>query len=232
MFKPTPGHMPEALKKEVTATEKNYVIQKNDKLRVELHSFNGERLIDPNPEMTGGAKNEKSTSQDQSSEQNTYLVDINGMAKLPILGEIKLEGLTLRQAEEVLQKKYAESAFKDSFVKMSFVNKRVIVLGAPGGQVIPLNNTNVRVAEILAMSKGVDNNAKAHNIRLIRDTHVYQIDFSTIQGYMEGNMIVESGDIVYVEPIRRPLTEGLRDYSLIIYPLISLITILVVNSSK
>ncbi|MBI1769337.1 MAG: polysaccharide biosynthesis/export family protein [Bacteroidetes bacterium] len=232
MFRPTGDHMPEAIKKEAIATEKNYVIQKNDLLKLDIFSNNGERLVDPNPEMTGAtAKGNGQSSQQQSDEQTSYLVDLNGLAKLPMIGELKLEGLTLRQAEEIVQKEYSKF-FKEPFVKMSYSNKRVIVLGAPGGQVIPLMNQNVTVVEVLALARGVDNLAKAHNIRLIRGTHVYQIDFSTIQGYNEGNMIVEPGDVVYVEPIRRPLTEALRDNYIFVYPLITIVTVIIANKLK
>jgi polysaccharide export outer membrane protein len=219
--------MPEAIEKEAIATERNYLIQKNDLLRLDIYSNNGEKLIDPNPEMSGGtAKTSNQSSQQTPTEQTSYLVDLNGLAKLPMIGEIKLEGLTLRQAEEVVQKEYSKF-FKEPFIKMSYSNKRVVVLGAPGGQVIPLTNQNITVAEVLALAKGVDNMAKAHNIRLIRGSHYYQIDFSTFQGYNEGNMIVEPGDIVYVEPIRRPFIEAFRDNSVLLYPLVTIVTLIV-----
>lgn len=207
MFKPTEGFQPEVFKKEAQAAEKNYIIQRNDYLTLQIFSNNGERLIDPNPDMSG--QNSSSNTQ-QSEDEIRYLVDVNGIAKLPLIGEIHLEGLTLRQAEEVAQKEYSKF-FKESFVIFSYVNKRVVILGAPGGQVIPLTNQNIRVAEVLGMAKGLSNDAKANNIKLIRGDHVYLIDFSTIKGYLEGNMLVEAGDIIYVEPIRRPFTEGLRD---------------------
>ena len=220
MFKPSEGYQPEVFKKEASATEKNYVIQKSDYLNLQIFSNNGERLIDPNPEMTGQTTGGKDQ---QKAEQINYLVDINGIAKLPLVGEMKLEGLTLRQAEEIVQKEYSKF-FKDSFVIFSYVNKRVIILGAPGGQVIPLVNQNVRVAEVLAMAKGVNNDGRANNIKLIRGEHVYQIDFSTIKGFGEGNMLVEPGDIIYVEPIRRPFSEGLRDNYILGSLMISIIT--------
>lgn len=220
MFKPSEGYQPEVFKKEANTTEKNYVIQKNDYLNLQIFSNNGERLIDPNPDMTGQTPQGKDQ---QKEDQVNYLVDLNGIVKLPLVGEMKLEGLTLRQAEELVQKEYSKF-FKDSFVIFKYVNKRVIVLGAPGGQVIPLVNQNVRVAEVLAMAKGVNNDGKAGNIRLIRGDHVYQIDFSTIKGFSEGNMVVEPGDIIYVEPIRRPFSEGLRDNYIIGSLMISIIT--------
>lgn len=238
MLRATEGFRPEVIKKESDVAEKNYVIQKNDYLKLDIYSNNGERLIDPNPDMTGAAvkssssgSSQQQNQQGQSNDQPGYFVDINGLVKLPMIGEMKLEGLTLRQAEEIIQKEYSKF-FKEPFVKVTYANKRVIVLGAPGGQVIPLTNQNVSVAEVLALAKGIDNLAKAHNIKLIRNDHVYQIDFSTIKGFKEGNVIVEPGDIVYVEPIRRPFTEGLRDNYIFVYVLMSTFAVIIANKIK
>jgi len=220
MFKSTEGFQPEVFKKEAQATEKNYIIQKNDYLTLQIFSNNGERLIDPNPDMSG-QNNSNNNNTQQGDDAIHYLVDIKGVAKLPLVGEIHLEGLTLRQAEEIVQKEYSKF-FKESFVLFSYVNKRVVVLGAPGGQVIPLTNQNIRVAEVLGMAKGLNNDARANNIKLIRGDHVYQIDFSTIKGYVEGNILVEAGDILYIEPIRRPFTEGLKDSYIIISLLLTI----------
>ncbi len=228
MFKPSEGYQPEVFKKEALSAEKDYIIQKNDLLKLEVYSNNGERFIDPNPDLSNAGSTGKAQ---QPTAQVSYLVDLNGIVKLPLVGEMRLVGLTLRQAEEITQKEYSKF-FKESFVQLTYVNKRVIVLGAPGGQVIPLTNQNVTVAEVLALAKGVGNDAKANKIKLIRNNHVYAIDFSTIQGFIEGNMIVEAGDIVYVEPIRRPFAEGVKDNYLLVTLLFTIVSLIVVNKLK
>ncbi len=229
MFKPSEGYQSETFKREVASAEKDYVIQKNDLLKLEVYSNNGERFIDPNPDLSdvgGGSK-----TQQQPSAQINYLVDQNGVAKLPLIGELQLVGLTLRQAEQIMQKEYSKY-FTESLVHLNYVNKRVIVLGAPGGQVIPLTNQNVRLAEVLALAKGVSSDARASNIKLIRADHVYQIDFSTIKGFVEGNVLVEPGDIVYIEPIRRPFTEGLKDNYVIFSLFISIVSLVLIYRLK
>jgi polysaccharide export outer membrane protein len=226
MFKSTEAEAAEIAKKDASETEKNFQIVKNDRLTIEIYSNRGERLIDPNPELSKASQNNQTTNEDEP----IYFVDINGLIKLPMVGDIRLEGLTLKQAEEILQKEYAKF-FKDPYVQLSFVNKRVIVLGAMGGQVIPLENENIRIAEVLALAKGLDNDSKAQNMRLIRGEKVYQIDFSTIEGFKNGNMLIQSGDIVYVEPVRRPFSEGLRDYAGIVSMLVALATLITVISS-
>lgn len=214
---------PASISKEILQAERNYVIQKNDFLKLEVYTNKGERIIDPNPELS----NPNTNTTTQTKPPITYLVDLNGIVKFPVVGEMKMEGLTLRLAEATLQVEY-EKFFKESYVVLTFQNKRVIILGAPGGQVIPLANQNVNLAEILALAKGLSNDAMAGSIRIVRNDKVFLVDLSTIEGFQAGNMIVEPGDIIYVEPIRRPLVEGLRDYAGIFSLFISTLTLILV----
>jgi polysaccharide export outer membrane protein len=226
MFKSTEEVQPERISKEVSAVEKNYHIQKNDLLSLEVYSNKGERLIDPNPELS----QKNGAIQEVEEDEPVYLVDLKGIVRFPMVGEINLENFTLRQAEEILQKEYAKF-FKEPYVQLTYKNKRVILLGALGGHVIPLENENMNLLEVLALGKGLTNDSKAQNIRLIRGVRVFEIDLSTIQGLRDGNVIVEPGDVIYVEPVRRPVSEALRDYSGALSLLISLTTLLLVLQS-
>ncbi|MBL7849869.1 MAG: polysaccharide biosynthesis/export family protein [Cyclobacteriaceae bacterium] len=214
------------LSKEVLEAERNYVIQKNDLLRLEVYANKGERIIDPNPDLS--QRGNPNTVDEEPQEK--YLVDLQGIAKFPVIGEVKVEGLTLRQAESLLQSEY-EKYFKESFVLLTFVNKRVVILGAVGGHVVPLENHNVTLVEILAVAKGLPNDSKANNIRIVRKDQVFVVDLSTVDGFLAGNMIVEPGDIIYVEPVRKPFAEGLRDYAGLASLLISTLSLIIVIQS-
>lgn len=220
MFKVPEGY---DVKQQVETAERNYIIQKNDYLQVDVYTNKGERIIDPDLELS----KELNSQNENIRPLPTYLVDINGTSKLPMIGEIKLEGLSVRQGEEMLQKAYS-IFYQDAFVILKYVNKRVIVLGAPGGQVIPLTNENIHLVEILALAKGINNDAKSHNIRVLRGGQVFVADLSTFEGYTKNNIAIEPGDIVYVEPIRRPVIEATRDYGPIISIVTSLTTLIVV----
>lgn len=216
--------VPEGTKvqQQVAAVEKNYVIRKNDNLHLEVYTNKGERIVDPDFQLS-----KETASSAVAQTPKDYLVDITGVSKLPLVGEIKVEGLTIRQAEEILQKEFAKF-YQDPYVVLSVSNRRVFVLGAPGGQVIPLMNENTTLVEILAAAKGIEKNGKAHNIRLLRGDQVFVADFSTFEGYTKSNMIVESGDVVYVEPIRRPLSEGFQEYGPFVSVFVSIMTLLVI----
>jgi polysaccharide export outer membrane protein len=220
MFREPYGFIAEQIKVEATKADHNYIIQKNDFLSLQVYSNSGEKLIDPNPELSQTPQGANNTQREIQ-----YLVDQNGIVKFPLIGDLRLDGLTLRQAEQMAQKEY-EKYYKSPFVLLSFNNKRVVVLGAPGGQVIPLQNENITLAEVLALAKGINNEGKAHNIRVLRQDKVFIVDFTTLDGYKSGNMIIEPGDIVYVEPVRKPLAEGFRDYSILLTFLVSITTLI------
>lgn len=215
MFK-TGENMPDQIRAESLQVEKNYTIQKNDLLTLEVSANNGEKLVDPIPEVS------PSNAAIQKPEGSKYLVDQNGIVRFPLVGEIKLEGLTLLQAELVLQKEFAKF-YTSPYVTLKFTSKRVIVLGAPGGRVLPLSYDNITLVEVLALAEGIDNLGNAENIRVIRKDRVFVIDLTTVEGYRKGNMLIEPGDVVYVEPIRRPFSEGLQANT----PLFSLMTMLI-----
>lgn len=203
--------------------ESNYTIKENDFLSLQVFTKNGERLIDPDYELSDNIR----TNEQNSRPQLSYLVRQNGFVKLPMIGDVKLAGMSIVEAEEVLQKKY-ETYYKEPFLKLKYLNKRVVVLGALGGQVIPLASEKMRITEILALSEGIDNNAKVQNIRLLRGDQAFLIDLSTIEGYKKSNMVVRSGDIIYVEPVRRPFTEFIRENGPVISVLSSVASLIAV----
>lgn len=210
------------LKQQIDTAEKNYVIQKYDYLELEMFTNKGETIIDPQSTLPSGQG-----SGNAVAPKPAYLVDANGLSKFPMIGEVKLEGLTVRQAEEVLQSAYSKY-YEDAYAVLRYTNKRVVVLGATGGQVIPLVNENVRLVEVLALAQGLNNDAKAHNIRVLRGDQAFVADLSTFDGYIKNNIPIQSGDIVYVEPVRRPFTESLRDYGPILTIATTLTTLVVV----
>lgn len=216
MFKVPEGG---GMQSQVNEAEKNYIIQPNDYLELEVYTNGGERAIDPDRVL------QKDIPQTRTEDKEPqYLVNVLGIAKFPMIGEINVKGLTIRQAEAILQTEYARF-YTNPFVSLTCKSKRVVVLGAPGGKVVPLTYENMRLVEVLALVEGVQNNARATNIRVLRGDSVFVADLSTFEGYKKHNMIMKPGDLVYVEPVRKPFVEGTRDYAVVISVMTSLITL-------
>ncbi len=248
----------------VNRTERNYVIQPNDFLDVRVNTNKGERILDPNGELqfgqpSGGLPSRGSVVGGQgggatrgaaprnigqgagsTSSGSEFLVQADGTVVLPLVGRVRLSGLSLLQADSTLAIRFNEY-YKDAFVTTRVTNNRVFVLGSAGGQVISLTNDNMNLLEILALSGGIDggnggnssfyrNGGRADNIRIIRgdlkNPRVQQVDLSTLDGMRRANLQVEPNDVIYIEPIRRPLIDALVDSG----PIISLTSLLLTTS--
>ena len=210
------------LSAEARALERNYTIQPNDLIQVKVYTKNGEMIIDPEYELS----KELNTNNRQNRPDPEYLVRLNGYTYLPMVGDVELAGLTLHEADTKLKSLYDEF-FIDPFVITNYSNKRVTVLGAPGGKIIPLTNENITVAEVLAMAGGMQENGNAESIKLIRGDKTFLIDFSTIDAYYATNQIVQPGDIVYIEPIKRLLRGNAVEISVFLSVLTTTTTLLV-----
>lgn len=217
MFKMDSDFSKEDLNVAVEYAERNYIIQKDDLLSIDVFTDKGERIIDPNNELT------TNTQIGQQQENLTYLVQQDGMIKLPMIGKVQIDSLTLDQAEAMLEGMY-DAYYKGSFVKLNYLNKRVVILGSIGGQIIPLLNENTSLVEVLATAGGVQFGGKVQNIKVIRGVlsapEVFRINLSTISGMKESMLIMEPGDIIYIEPWRQPWLEATKD----VVPLLSLLS--------
>lgn len=136
-------------------------------------------------------------------------VEFDGTVKLPLIGRIKIEGMTTREVEQMLETRFGEF-YVGPFVTAKVVNKRVTVFTGSGGsaRVVSLTNSNTTVFEVLALASGITEDGKAYRIKLIRridpaKPKVYLIDLSTINGLKDGNTVVQANDIIYVEPRNR-----------------------------
>lgn len=235
------------LKQSLATVERNYIIQPNDYIDVRVYTNKGERIFDPNGELPfgapgginnqgnrGGAGSSRRTQRSGGTGQqgfynNTeFLVQYDGLVKLPMVDNVKVAGLTLLQADSLLQTLYA-AYYVDPFVSTHVTNNRIFVLGANGGTVIQMTNDNMNLFEVLAQSGGVTREAKAQNIRIIRDyldqdPIVQVIDLSTIEGMKKASLYVEPNDVVYIEPNQRLFFELLRDITPVVNTFVGLVS--------
>lgn len=175
-----------------------YKIAVDDKIVFTLATNNGENLINP---VSGAAI----TMQNAGGE---YIVEYDGMVKLPILGRVKMSGMTLREAEKFLEEKYSKF-YNEPFVQIKVTNSKVILfMGGEGGSasVLTLEKANTTLFEAIAQSGGISD-GKAFKIKLIRgdlkNPQIFLIDLSTLEGVKKANLVLQANDIIYVQPRNR-----------------------------
>lgn len=134
-------------------------------------------------------------------------VGVDGMARLPYAGNIKLVGLTLDEARDLIHARLSEY-FKlpemNVYMK-SYGPRKVYVMGnvnAPGIKEMGVDNMNVYAA--VSAAGGVDRKGRSKHIQLIRqiDGVLYyreiNLDAFVKKHDLSQNIELEDGDIIYV----------------------------------
>ena len=163
-------------------------------------------------------------------------VSSEGQVDFPVVGNIKIDGLTVRKAQEIVENEF-EKMFNKPYVIIRVKNRRVVVFTSPDGtgRVVELGEQFVSVIDAVALAGGIGLYAEASKVMLFRDEDgqqiSYMIDLSTIEGAKYASAPVESGDVIYVQSrarISQRIVDELRPFLVILSSasiLISIITL-------
>lgn len=224
MFKTDREYLVDSIQKQLSKADENYKVKKNDYLTLQVFTNGGERVIDPD----FGLVKQQST---QTNQIVKYLVRDDGKVKFPLVGEIEVNGYSLKQVDSILSISYSKY-YNNPYVVTKLLNKRVIVIGPTGGKLIPLEEENVNLIEIIAIYGGIDRTGKSYNIKLIRgdlkNPDVQIVDLSTIEGMKQASLDVQPQDIIYIETHRRVFSESISQVATVIGLLTNILVTVVI----
>ena len=137
----------------------------------------------------------------------TYLIDEMGMIDLPFIGKVKLDNLTLNDAQNILQK-VIQNFYKNPDLQINieeFNSSKVYVVGAVRNQItIELNQKPIRLIEAAIQANFNPSAAdKLYGTKglLRRDSKVYKIDLlNAFQNNDEReNFYLKKDDVLFID---------------------------------
>jgi polysaccharide export outer membrane protein len=194
------------------SSPKEYIIAVDDRLNFNLATNQGEMIIQGN---LGGVQ----------GGSIDYIVRPGGNVELPILGVVHVEGLSIKQCEDTLEKLYS-TKYQQPFVQLKITSQRVIVFPGNGNdaRVVFLNNPRTTLMEVIAQSGGIPERGKANTVKIIRkygeERKMFVVDLSDIDGLKYADLLVQANDYIYIEPRPYLIREMLQEAG----PVMSLIT--------
>lgn len=135
-----------------------------------------------------------------------YLVTNQGEISFPILGTLKVGGLTTQQTSDLIigmLKKYLKES---PIVTVRLINYKISVIGEvnrPNVYTVP--NEKINVMEALALAGDLTIYGKRNNVRIIREDagtprHIVSLDLTDANIIHSPYFYLQQNDIVYVEP--------------------------------
>ncbi|MGG8497592.1 polysaccharide biosynthesis/export family protein [Tenacibaculum sp. TC6] len=139
-------------------------------------------------------------------QQQAYLIDNQGFIDFPLLGKLKIGGLTRLETIALLKDKLDPEYIKNPTINIKISNFTVTVLGdvkQPGTYTIP--NERITVLEAIGLAKDL-NISGIRNIEVIREENsekkIYNLDLRSKNIFTSPVYYLQQNDIVYVKPNR------------------------------
>ena len=145
------------------------IIHKNDLLSIYVTSLNADASMIFNAPSIPSTTT--STANGSMSQNVGYLVNEEGNIRFPVLGNMKVEGLTVKQLNDnILDSLTNKKLLVDPLVTIRFLNFRVTVLGEVSRPtVITVPNEKISVLEAIGLAGDLTIYGKRDNVLLIRE---------------------------------------------------------------
>ncbi len=141
----------------------------------------------------------------QSMSPNGLLVNTAGYVPLPLIGKVKVAGLTQTQAADHITQQYKKYLNTPS-VYVEVLNKRIFVLGevkSPG--VVKIDKEKMTLFEALANAGDFTDSAVKNDIIILSNSktkgmQMRRVDLTNFDTMNYASLMLRPNDIVYVQP--------------------------------
>lgn len=175
---------------------KDYTIKQGDELYVRVTSS----------DETTTAFTDRTNVQVYDPAVMSYTVDEDGFIRLPYIKKVKVTGLTLAEASDIVEAELSQY-LSDPDVFMRFVNNKITILGEvnrPG--VYVFNYKNINILQAIGYANDISTFGNRKKVLIVREEgdfrSRYYVDLTSNDLLSSEFYMLKSNDIVYVEPMK------------------------------
>lgn len=176
----------------------NYLLKERDVLYIQIKSS-----VDAESNKLFSDNNSYYATQNESGIYlNSYVIDRNGEINLPVVGKVKLEGLSIEDARQKIETKVAEWIVKPVVI-CKMVSFKVSILGdvnRPG--TYTFYQDNVSIFNVISAAGDLTYYGNRQEVKIVRKTAhedlIIKIDLRDADILKNPQYYLQPGDIVYV----------------------------------
>jgi len=210
-----------------------YLIKKKDILAI--------RIISSNNEVNGlfNAASGSSVSGSQGGSGSGFEVNDSGSIILPVVGELYVEGKTIKEIRELVSSKVLER-INNADVTVSLASFYLTFLGEFSRQgKVPVAQDNINMVEAIALAGGISDFGNKKRVLVLRQsisgTQTFRINVTDRSLLVSDNYFLQPNDILIAEPMKNKSFQlGIRDYTMVMSTITSTVAMvfLVINLVK
>lgn len=191
-----------------------YRLQKNDLLQIQIKSFNEEadKFFNLQNGQNGNAMMQGGGGMMGNGNAmlyfNGYSLDINGNVRLPVLGDVNLEGLTIDEATDKLNN-LLKDYFNDNlvYVKVQIAGIRYTVIGEGVGKENYYFHNQLNIIQAVASAGQMSVFANRQDVEIYRQypegMRVFTVDLTDRNVISDPMFLVQPNDIINIKPLRQ-----------------------------
>ena len=193
------------------------VIQPKDMLSIVVSSRNPELVAMFNLPVVSYQAGSEVVSGAGQQRLVGYVVDNNGLIEFPVLGPIKVAGLTRWELSELIKKKLLDGGLlTDAVVTVEFMNFKVSVIGEvnnPG--TFSIEGDKVTVLQAISLARDLTIFGERENVTVIRERDgqrtMYEINLCDVSMFNSPAYYLQQNDVVYVQPSKVKARQSTTD---------------------
>ncbi|MGC3979299.1 MAG: polysaccharide biosynthesis/export family protein [Paludibacteraceae bacterium] len=180
-----------------------YKIAKGDRLYIRLLS----KDKNLNARVNGSSQGFSLTSSGgEGADLYAYLVEENGMIKLPSVGDIYLLGKSLREVKKEIENSLSP-LFKDRFaVNVNLVERYFSIIGSQANNKYPIIKEKMNIFQALAMAGDINTYGDRSKIRIIREsngsTQIKTFDIRSKDIIDSEFYYIQPNDVIYIQDVK------------------------------
>lgn len=216
-------------------------VQPEDLVQINLSSFEPKALLAFNTQSGAGGQQNNLMQQSSSGTGvstlelfSGYFVDRDGYIDFPVIGRVKIGGMTLGTARDTLLNR-VRPYVSDAVISMRFLNLKITILGEvmhPG--LVRISNKRVTLLEAIGMAGDLTPYADRTNILLVREKdgqrQYVEINLQDPAIFASTYFYLEQNDFIYIKPTKAKVG-GITDQTSRIFSFgsagLSLVTLLI-----
>lgn len=182
------------------------VIQPKDMLSIVVSSKNPELVAMFNLPVVSYQAGSEVVNEGYNQRLMGYVVDNDGNIDFPVLGVLKVSGLTRWELSKMIKDKLInDGLLTDAVVTVEFLNFKVSVIGevnSPGTYTI--EGDKVTILQAISLARDLTIFGMRENVSVIRERNgeriIYEINLCDVSLFNSPAYYLQQNDVVYVQP--------------------------------